>query len=172
MVIPVYILPVLAVVFFIAGGIVTRRKKKKDLIVSITRKKASFVLFIIFLLFTILSFVFVPMEGTVYGKPFKILATTLNESDVIVLYPDKIDTKNTSLAEDKRFLEGNNSEICIRYKDSIYNMNTVSRKKVISITKTTDLNQGRITISQCLVKEKIFCFWKFTRGYRISTVEE
>ena len=79
MVIPVYILPVLAVVFFIAGGIVTRRKKKKDLIVSITRKKASFVLFIIFLLFTILSFVFVPMEGTVYGKPFKILTTTLNE---------------------------------------------------------------------------------------------
>ena len=99
MVIPVYILPVMAVIFFTAGG-VTARKRKTELEIPDKRKKISCILFLLFLVFTVLSIVILPIEGQFYGEPVKILSTTLDKNDVMVLYDQPADTKNLSLAKD------------------------------------------------------------------------
>ena len=98
MVIPVYILPVMAVIFFTAGG-VTARKRKTELEIPDKRKKISCILFLLFLVFTVLSIVILPIEGQFYGEPVKILSTTLDKNDVMVLYDQPADTKNLSLAK-------------------------------------------------------------------------
>ena len=103
MVIPVYILPVMAVIFFTAGGM-TARKRKKELEIPDKRKKISCILFLLFLIFTVLSIVILPIEGQFYGEPVKILSTTLDKNDVMVLYDQPADTKNLSLAKDDMYI--------------------------------------------------------------------
>lgn len=78
MVIPVYILPVMAVIFFTAGG-VTARKRKTELEIPDKRKKISCILFLLFLVFTVLSIVILQIEGQFYGEPVKILSTALDK---------------------------------------------------------------------------------------------
>lgn len=171
MVIPVYILPTVAVILFITGGI-TAQKRKAELEVPDRRKKISCILFFLFLVFTVLSIVVLPMKGQFYGKPLKILTTTLDKNDVMILYDQPADTKNLSLAEDDTFLTDGNSKICLRYKDVLYNTNTLERKDVFSVTKSEDIGQNNICISQCIVKEKILCFWKISKCYRITVSED
>lgn len=171
MVIPVYILPVMAVIFFTAGG-VTARKRKTELEIPDKRKKISCILFLLFLVFTVLSIVILPIEGQFYGEPVKILSTTLDKNDVMVLYDQPADTKNLSLAKDDTFLTDAQSTERIRYKDVLYNTNTIKRKDVFSVTKSEDVGQKNIFISQCIVKEKALCFWKVSACYRITVSED
>lgn len=171
MVIPVYILPVAATIFFFIGE-VTFRKKKVELEIPDTRKKASCIFFLLFLVFTVLSVVIIPREGQFYGHPVKILTTTLDKKDVMVVYHQPVDTKNISLAKDDTFLTDKQSKKSLRYKDVLYNTNTIKRKDIFSVTKRKDINQNSICISQCIVKEKILCFWKYSKCYQISMPKE
>lgn len=90
----------------------------------------------------------------------------------MVLYDQPADTKNLSLAKDDTFLTDAQSTERIRYKDVLYNTNTIKRKDVFSVTKSEDVGQNNIFISQCIVKEKALCFWKVSACYRITVSED
>ena len=158
MVIPVYILPVMAVIFFTAGG-VTARKRKTELEIPDKRKKISCILFLLFLVFTVLSIVILQIEGQFYGEPVKILSTALDKNDVMVLYDQPADTKNLSLAKDDTFLTDAQSTERIRYKDVLYNTNTIKRKDVFG-------NKKR----RCRA-EQYFYFTMYSKGKSIMLLE-
>ena len=171
MVIPIYILPAMSVIFFVAGGIAVR-KKKTEMDASDIKKKTACILFLLFLVFTALSIVIIPKKGQYYGDSIKMLSTTMDKKDVMIIYPQSIDTKNVSLAEDESFLTDDKSKESIRYIDILCNANIIGRKDVLSVTKNEKISQNCINISQCIVKKKILFFWKYSKAYQISISED
>lgn len=170
--IPVYVLPVIACILFIILSVVVKKHNYKADITDSTKHVVIVdVCFLIMIIFIIITAIVLNSGGTTEGTPIRLLTTTLDMKDVSVLYDKEVDTKNASLAEDDSFLSGD-TKCKIMYKDTLFNKNVVERKRVLSITQTDELSQGRITISKCIVKERTGCFWKYIKGYKISVPKE
>lgn len=168
--IPVYVLLIMAVIFFIISGHLALKNRKGMNTVSVKtgRKITVVILFFLAVLFTIMTVGSFRSLAVPDKTGIKLLSTDIKTSDVQYTAGKKL---GTTLADDDSFLSTQDDDVSIRYTDSIYNRKTVRRSDVINVIHDKDIPDGQIRIDSCLTKCRTGLFWRYAVKYVIYRPE-
>lgn len=166
---PVYILPVSAVILFILAGIFSHRWKKEDKKpAGLIRKISSISGFTASVILAVMTVNVIKAPSVPEKSGIKIISTDIAMKDVYYRTGRKLDT---TLLSDKSFIDAHNRNISITYTDSIYNKKTLYQSDVIDIKKDPDLASDHIRINSTLTKCHSGMFWKYAVKYVIFVPE-
>ena len=178
--IPVYVFIALSVLMFLIVLILCieySKVKKQKTVFSLKKQKAGGICFILMFVFIA---VFVSAEMN-----FK-RTEVLSEKDLI---SDEIDLKDMDVYREKAkgqkavtkeekeelLVEGvkdYDKDICLKYRDSLYNRTKIPATKIISLVENVDQSADVVIVKRALMNESNGIFSRISVGYKVSFGKE